>query len=387
MSTNKDQKNRKKAAWNATHHTGELRAEHAQQEAVLCGWILRRRDHGRMLFLDLNSKHGVTQVTCDPDQCLSFEQYEPSLRLGACLSVRGKVLLRTERGGTPNPKLATGDIEVLATQIHLFSPSKPLPFPLYGETTALEETRLKYRYLDLRRGPLLDQLQKRSEITYRVREYFRNQNFVDVETPCLTKSTPEGARDYLVPSRVHPERCYALPQSPQLYKQLLMIGGLERYIQIARCFRDEDQRADRQLEFTQIDFELSFVEVEQIYALVEGLFAHLFQHCLPGQSYTQTFPRLTYEQAMLHYGEDKPDLRYEVRHQPLNQVFLKSDFRAFSGPAQEGLIKGFCAPQLADRSRSWLKQKEKLVQRCGAKGLAWCKVSSDSDLESPIARY
>ncbi len=245
-----------------THHCAALRISDVGKQVYLVGWIFRRRDHGGIIFLDLRDREGFTQVTLDPQEILGLEQLHSSLKLGSCVGVWGKVIDRTSRGGSTaiNHRIATGEVEVLAESADIYSVSDPLPFPLEEETDATESMRMRYRYLDLRRGPLLRNLALRSQVALETRNHFHEQGFTEVETPILTKSTPEGARDYLVPSRVNPGQFYALPQSPQIYKQLLMIAGLERYYQIARCFRDEDLRADRQPEFTQIDFEMSFFQ-------------------------------------------------------------------------------------------------------------------------------
>jgi aspartyl-tRNA synthetase len=359
----------------------------AQKEVYLLGWIFRRRDHGNIVFLDLRDKHGFTQVTLDPALLSDLPNLHASLRLGSCIGVGGRVLSRENRGGKVNPKIETGEIEILASCVDIYASSETLPFSLEEETDASEALRMRYRYLDIRRGPLQRNLALRSHIALEVRNYFHQAGFTEIETPILTKSTPEGARDYLVPSRVNPTQFYALPQSPQLYKQLLMISGLERYYQIARCFRDEDLRADRQPEFTQIDFEMSFFEPQELYRLIEGLFVRIFELVLhrPLQA---PFPRLTYRDAMMRFGEDKPDLRYGLEHINLTSLFKETSFRAFQETLQAGgLIKGILLSQEAQRSRSWLNAQEQIVKERGAKGLAHFKFTEDGTIQSPLAKF
>lgn len=371
-----------------THHCAALRVSEVGKQVYLVGWIFRRRDHGGIIFLDLRDREGFTQVTLDPQEIVDLEQLQSSLRLGSCVGVWGKVIERASRGGSTaiNHRIATGEVEVLAESVDIYSVSDPLPFPLEEETDATEMMRMRYRYLDLRRGPLLRNLALRSQVALETRNHFHEQGFIEVETPILTKSTPEGARDYLVPSRVNPGQFYALPQSPQLYKQLLMIGGLERYYQIARCFRDEDLRADRQPEFTQIDFEMSFFQPEDLYAVVEGLFARIFSRVMK-QEITTPFPRMTYREAMERYGEDKPDIRYGLEHMDVSEIFRGSSFRAFAQAlASGGLIKAIRVPKEGERSRSWLSGIEGVAKERGAKGLVWIKVQEDQ-MVSPILKF
>lgn len=369
-----------------THTCGDLRLEDRGGKVYLTGWIYRRRDHGGIVFLDLRDRWGITQITLDPTEIQEPSVPFDDLRPGSCVGIAGTVISREERGSKPNKALPTGDIEVLALRADLFSSTIPLPFALEEETDANELLRLKYRYLDLRRGPLLKNLALRSKITHEVRAYLHEQGFLDVETPILTKSTPEGARDYLVPSRLEAGQFYALPQSPQLYKQLLMIGGVERYYQIARCFRDEDLRADRQPEFTQIDLEMSFIQKSDIYATVEGFFARVFRAVF-GIELVTPFPRLSYAYAMDTYGEDKPDLRYGLPLIDLASVFAQTSFRGFQLALQGGgVVKAIRIPGQAERPRSWIDGLEALAKQRGAKGMAWFKRQADG-WQSPLTKF
>ncbi|MCB9639299.1 MAG: aspartate--tRNA ligase [Myxococcales bacterium] len=371
-----------------THSCGALRIDDVGSEAYLVGWIFRRRDHGGIIFLDLRDREGFTQITLDPQEITGLDELGSSLKLGSCIGASGEVISRFARGGEKgvNKQIPTGEIEILASSVDIYSVSDPLPFSLEEETDATEMMRMRYRYLDIRRGPLLRNLALRSKVALEVRNYFHEQSFMEVETPILTKSTPEGARDYLVPSRVNAGHFYALPQSPQLYKQILMIAGVERYYQIARCFRDEDLRADRQPEFTQIDFEMSFFQPEELYALVEGLFTKIFERVF-GKTLQTPFARMTYKEAFERYGEDKPDIRYGLEHVNLTETFRGTGFRAFAQAVESGgMIKAICVPGEAERSRSWLSGLEQVAKERGARGMAWVKVQ-DGQINSPIAKF
>ena len=321
------------ATWQRTHTCGELRSSHEGTEAVLCGWIENRRDHGQVVFLDVRDRYGVTQATFDPDAAASAAIIEQASRLGQedVISVRGVVRRRHEA----NPNRPTGEIELDVAELVVLNEAETPPFEVLDEPEAGEEKRMEYRYLDLRRAPMTRALEARSRFVIAVRNYLQQNSFVDVETPILTKSTPEGARDYLVPSRVHPGEFYALPQSPQIFKQLLMVSGLDRYYQIARCFRDEDLRADRQPEFTQIDLEMSFVEEEDVLTLVEGMMVQSMREGF-GIELPTPFPRLTYREAMERFGSDKPDMRFGMELVDVSEVVASSAFKVFSGTVERG---------------------------------------------------
>jgi aspartyl-tRNA synthetase len=332
----------------------------------LQAWVQRRRDHGGLVFLDLRDRSGVVQVVLHPEEAPEPAQALAAARAEWVVEVEGEVALRAP--GKVNPDLPTGEIEVVAARAAVLSRSEPPPFALDGKTDAAEETRLRYRYLDLRRPEVQKNLLLRDRVTLAVRNYFHEQGFIDVETPILTKSTPEGARDYLVPSRVKRGCFYALPQSPQLFKQLLMVAGFERYVQIARCFRDEDLRADRQPEFTQIDVEMSFPTEEDVFGLVEGLFARVFP--LAGIEPPVPFPRMTYAEAMARYGSDKPDLRFGLPIVDLSQRLGESGFRGFKETvAAGGVVRGFAVPGVAEASRKEVDGWAETARRFGAAGV------------------
>ncbi len=367
-----------------THNCGELRGKDAGKQVSLMGWIFRRREHKNIIFLDLYDREGVTQITLDTQLNPQFSEIMEHLKVGACIAVEGRVVLRTERGGSTNKDLPTGEIEVLADKTEILSTTEPLPFPFMPKSEdqdALELTRLQYRYLELRRRPLQRNLRLRSDVSFHVRSFLHEHGFIEVETPILMKSTPEGARDYLVPSRQEAGHFFALPQSPQLYKQLLMIGGFERYYQIARCFRDEDLRADRQPEFTQIDMEMSFVKEKDIQEIVEGMFASVFKKTL-GVDLPRPFQSMDYHDVMEKYGEDKPDLRYGLELTTVSHLFENSGFNAFKGAH----VKGLVVPNAAGQSKSWLKKLEKVVKERGAKALAIFKMLGDK-LDSPLTKF
>jgi len=318
-----------------THYCGHLRAADAGKDVVLMGWVHRRRDHGGVIFVDLRDREGIVQVVFNPEVQADAHREAHRIRSEFVLALQGTVRKRPE--GMENPELATGDVEVMVNRLEILSEAKTPPFVLDAETDISENIRLKYRYLDLRRPELQKNILLRSRVAAATREYFISKGFVEVETPMLAKSTPEGARDYLVPSRVNPGTFYALPQSPQTFKQLLMISGFDRYFQIARCFRDEDLRADRQPEFTQIDVEMSFIDEEDIISTMEGLMAHIFK-AGTGRDLRIPFPRITYRDAMERYGRDNPDTRFAMELRDLTEIVKHCGFKVFSEVAASGGI-------------------------------------------------
>jgi aspartyl-tRNA synthetase len=350
---------------------GTLRESDIGERVRLAAWVQKRRDLGGLLFLDLRDRSGLAQVVVYPEDEPEVLAALDPVRQEWVVEVEGEVVARE----SPNPDLATGAVEVVARSGKILSRSEPLPFALDSEVTASEETRLKLRYLDLRRPEMQRAFVLRDEVTLEIRKYFHEQGFLDVETPILTRSTPEGARDYLVPSRVHPGEWYALPQSPQIFKQLLQVAGFERYIQIARCFRDEDLRADRQPEFTQVDLEMSFVEEEDVYELIENLFRRVFP--LGGITPPDRFPRLTWAEAMGKYGSDRPDLRYGLEITDLSGVLGGSGFRAFQATVEGGgVIRGFAVPGATGAGNASRKQIDEWVEvarRHGAAGALWLR--------------
>ena len=351
-----------------SHSCGELNKEHVGVKVTLAGWVNRRRDHGGLIFIDLRDREGVVQVVFNPEISKSCHEIANEMRSEYVVWVNGEVALRPP--GTENPKLPTGDIEVIAHNTDILNPSKTPPFYINEETEVEESLRLKYRYLDLRRPRMKEHLLLRHRVVKFIRDFLDAKGFVEVETPILIKSTPEGARDYLVPSRLHPGKFYALPQSPQQLKQLLMVAGLEKYFQIARCFRDEDTRADRQPEFTQLDLEMSFIEEEDILSLIEELFASMVEMIKPEMRVIKPFPRLTYAEAIENYGTDKPDLRFGLEIRDLSDIAVQSNFSVFrSAIAEGGRVKGICAPGCATYTRSQLDELNKMVQGLGAEGL------------------
>jgi aspartyl-tRNA synthetase len=351
---------------------------------TLKGWVHTRRDHGGLIFVDLRDRGGITQVVFNPETSGDAHKLAHDLRSEFVLAVTGKVAPRP--GNTVNPKLPTGEIEVLVNDLSVLNQAKTPPFMIEDETDVAETLRLKYRYLDLRRPSLQKVLITRHKITQTVRRFLDSNSFIDIETPFLTKSTPEGARDYLVPSRVNPGMFYALPQSPQLFKQILMVAGFERYYQIVKCFRDEDLRADRQPEFTQIDLEMSFVEEDDVMSLMEELLAEVFK-AVKGVELSRPFPRLPYHEAMDRYGSDKPDTRFGLELKDISDIAKSSDFKVFLQAVElGGQVKGFAAPGMAGLSRKEVDDLTNEAKVFGAKGLAWIKVT-DSGFESPIAKF
>jgi len=363
---------------------GELRTKDIGREVKLCGWVQNWRDHGGLIFIDIRDRTGITQIVFDPAVDKEMFEEADTLRCEYVIAVEGTVRARLE--GNANPKLATGEIEVLVSSLRILSKAKSPPFEPTEYGKVGEETRLTYRYIDLRRPRLQRALQMRHEAMQAAREFLNSHGFLEVETPILTKSTPEGARDYLVPSRVHPGRFFALPQSPQMFKQLLMIGGVDRYYQICRCFRDEDLRADRQPEFTQIDIEMSFVEKEDIYALTEGLMAAIFKRCL-GREIEVPFPRLSYAEAMERYGTDKPDTRYGMTLTTVSSIVGESGFQVFRKALDGGgTVKAMTVKGGADISRKEIDALTGYIADFGAKGLAWMKMQ-EGRLQSSIAKF
>ncbi|PZP16804.1 MAG: aspartate--tRNA ligase [Brachybacterium faecium] len=354
-----------------THHAGELRPEHIGQQVTLTGWIGRRRDHGGVTFLDLRDASGVAQVVVREDEAMH-------LRNEYVLKVTGTVDRRPE--GNENPQLATGDIEVTASEVEVLNAAAPLPFQLDEHTEVGEETRLRYRYLDMRRQGPAKILRLRSDANRAARETLLDDGFVEVETPTLTRSTPEGARDFLVPARLAPGSWYALPQSPQLFKQLLMVGGVEKYFQLARCYRDEDFRADRQPEFTQLDIEMSFVDQEDVITMAEDVVKNVW--ALAGHEISTPIPRITYAEAMRRYGSDKPDLRFDLEITEMTEYFQDTPFRVFQSPYVGAIVMAGGASQprrQLDAWQEWAKQR-------GAKGLAYVLILEDGTLGGPVAK-
>ncbi len=367
-----------------TVYCGQVRPEHIGKEVVLCGWVHRRRDHGGLVFVDLRDREGIVQVVFTPDSFPEAHARADVLRAEYVLSVRGTVRRRPE--GTENKNLPTGAIEVVALSLAILNESKPVPFALEDDTDVAENVRLKYRYLDLRRPSVQKAFFQRSLLARSTRDYFFENGFLEVETPVLTKSTPEGARDYLVPSRVSQGMFYALPQSPQLFKQILMIAGYDRYAQIVKCFRDEDLRADRQPEFTQIDVEMSFIDREDVFGMMEGLMARVFRDVL-GVEVPRPFPRMSYREAMDRFGVDKPDTRFGLEVTDYTKELGNTGFRVFADVvAKGGVIRGITAPGLAEASRSELAALEEVARVGGARGLSWWKVT-ESGLASPMAKH
>lgn len=370
--------------FNRSHSCGALTTQQVGEKVHLSGWVHRRRDHGGLIFLDLRDREGITQVVFNPATDTEAHQVAHEVRNEFILSVSGEVVRRPE--GTINPQVKTGEIEILADSIQILNPSKPLPFSIEEESDVSEFVRLKYRYLDLRRPSLQKIFKMRHRAVRSFREFLHRQGFLEIETPFLTKSTPEGARDYLVPSRVNPGTFFALPQSPQLFKQLLMISGFERYYQVVRCFRDEDLRADRQPEFTQVDIEMSFIDEEDILDLMEDLVATVFRET-KGIELHRPFQRISYTQALNRYGTDKPDLRFGLELEDLSAVVQNGKFKVFQDALKQGgCVKGLNAKGLAQISRRELDEWVEKAKALGAKGMAWIKVSHKG-FDSPIVKF
>lgn len=367
-----------------THRVGELRAEHVDQEVILMGWVNRRRDHGLLHFIDLRDREGMTQLVFNEELFPEAHAKAKRLRAEYVCAVKGKVLRRS--ADTVNPNMSTGEVEVLCQEVHLLNEAQTPPFEIDNPKLPAEDTRLKYRYIDLRRTKMQDNMRLRHRITTTVRNYLDREGFFEIETPILTKSTPEGARDYLVPSRLSAGEFYALPQSPQLFKQILMISGLDRYYQIARCFRDEDLRADRQPEFTQIDLELSFVQPEDIFKLIEPMIVEVF--ALNGITVSGPFPQLDYQEAMARFGSDKPDTRFGLELVDLANLVLESNFAAFCEVIEKGgQVKAIALPGGAKYGRNQLDNLTAFVrEKYKASGLAWIKISENNELTSSLLK-
>ena len=371
-----------------THYCGEVGKTEVGQEVEVCGWVHRRRDHGGVIFLDVRDRSGIVQVVYDPDTEDSFATAD---RVRNEFVLKAKGLVRDRPDGTVNPEMATGEVEILGSQLEILNAALTPPFQLDEYSEAGEDVRLKYRYMDLRRPEMQEKLKVRAQITSAIRSVLEEENFLEVETPTLSKSTPEGARDYLVPSRTYPGQFFALPQSPQIYKQLLMMSGLDRYYQVARCYRDEDLRADRQPEFTQIDIEASFITAHDVMALTETMLKNVFQRVLKVE--LEDFPVLSWEEAMRDFGSDRPDLRNPLKLKDVADLMREVDFKVFSGPAndQDSRVVALLAPGGGKLSRKVIDDYTKFVGVYGAKGLAYIKVNKKSDgiegLQSPILKF
>ena len=367
------------------HYCGTLAKADNEKEVVLCGWVAKRRDHGGLIFIDLRDRSGIVQVVVDPDHAGEDFAKAEAIRSEYVIKVHGVVRLRSEE--TINPNLATGEVEVVAKELEVLNSAKTPPFYIQDGIDVDENLRLKYRYLDLRRPEMQRNLMLRHKVTKLMRDYMDNHDFCEIETPMLTKSTPEGARDYLVPSRVNPGKFYALPQSPQIFKQLLMVAGMERYFQIVRCFRDEDLRADRQPEFTQLDIEMSFVDADDIMDMTEGLIRHVFKGAL-GVELPEKFQRMTWDEAMDKYGSDKPDLRFGMELMNMTEAVKGSEFKVFNDIIDKGgIVKAINVKGDAGIPRRELDGLVNFVAIYGAKGLAWMQIQPDGSVKSPIAKF
>lgn len=359
-----------------THHCGELRLEHDTQTVVVSGWVKSYRDHGNLVFIDLRDRNGLVQLVFDPEAASECHKTARDLRCEWVVAAKGVVRPRGE--GLENPKLATGQIEVLVTELQVLNTAKTPPFEIDAAEQVNEELRLQYRYIDIRRTDMLDKLSIRHRVTKIVRDYYDENGFWEIETPMLGKSTPEGARDFLVPSRLCQGAFYALPQSPQLFKQILMVANTDKYFQIVRCFRDEDPRADRQAEFTQIDVEMSFVDADDVMSMNEGVIRRVFKEILD-VDIPNPVPRISYQQAVDEYGIDRPDMRFEMKLKDISDIAKESTFKVFTSTVEKGgIVKGLCAPGGAKYSRSDIEKKlTAFVGEYGAKGLAWMKIEKN----------
>jgi aspartyl-tRNA synthetase len=371
-----------------THSCGQLTAADVDKEVVLFGWVQNRRDHGGAVFIDLRDREGLTQVVFEPDINAEAHAQAGALRLEFCIGVQGRV---ASRGANVNPKMRTGEIEVRATALTIFNRSEPVPFPIEDSVDTTEEKRLTYRYLDLRRRPMQESLTKRSRISTLTRAFLVEQGFLELETPFLGKYTPGGARNFLVPSRTNAGKFYALAESPQLYKQLFMVGGFDRYFQIVKCFRDEGVRVDRQPEFTQVDLEMSFVAQDDVFSVVEGLLQRLWKQVL-GVDIPTPFPRLPYDESMRRYGNDKPDLRFGLEHQELTELIRRHGAQGgapllWEAVEQGGMVKAMVLPAAQGLSRAESDKLEEFAKGSGAKGLARAKVGESGEwTQSPLAK-
>ena len=371
--------------WKRTHFCGELRKEDIGKQVCIMGWVHRRRDHGGLIFIDLRDRTGIGQLALDPDRDPEAHSKAEAIRNEFVIAAIGTVSPRPE--GTVNPKMPTGEVEIEINELRILNPAKTPPFMLDEFTEVAENLRLKYRYLDLRREGIQSNLIMRHKVAQTVRNYLTESGFLEIETPMLTKSTPEGARDYLVPSRVNLGNFYALPQSPQLFKQLLMVSGFDRYFQIVRCFRDEDLRADRQPEFTQIDCELSFVDRDDIMSIMEGLISTVFKSAIDADI-TLPIPRMTFAEAVDRYGVDNPDLRFDMELINLTEIVKGCGFKVFASVADNGgLVKAINVKGCATFSRKELDGLTDFVAIYGAKGMAWVKIQEDGSWQSPIAKF
>jgi aspartyl-tRNA synthetase len=371
---------------NRTHTCGELNTSNVGQLVTLAGWVNRRRDHGGLVFLDIRDRYGITQVICDPERSLEAHHIASELRSEYVVQVSGTVVHRLP--GTENPNLSTGAIEVAATNIVILNPARTTPFPISDNIQVDESLRLKYRYLDLRRPHMQNNIMLRHRVVKAIRDYLDERGFLEIETPMLMKSTPEGARDYLVPSRLYPGHFYALPQSPQQLKQLLMVAGMDRYFQIARCFRDEDQRADRQPEFTQLDLEMAFVEEEDVMSLIEGLLIYLIENTTSKRIKQRPFPRLSYTFTMDRYGTDHPDLRFDLPLVEISDLATVGDFGVFQNAlAVNGIVKGIRVPGAGGFSRKEIEELTEFARMLGAKGLVSLAISPSNEVKSPLTRF
>ena len=362
---------------------GQLSAADEGATVTLNGWVHRRRDHGGVQFIDLRDRYGLTQIVVDEDAAGEVKETAAELKFEFCIAVVGTVRSRLN----PNPNIPTGEIELKAEKIEILSRCEVLPFMIDEKSDAKEDLRLKFRYLDLRSFSMQRKIRLRHDVTFAVREFLNGEGFLEIETPTLIKSTPEGARDFIVPSRLHPGKVYALPQSPQLFKQILMVGGCDRYFQIARCYRDEDARGDRQLEFTQIDLEMSYVSKDDVFAVTEGMMAHIFKKTM-NIDLPRPFPRLPYFEALDRFGSDKPELRFGMELQDFASFVSGSGFKVFEGVLESGgVIKALVAPGCAEYSRKQINELEETAKTYGAKGLAWMKVSDSGELDGGIAKF
>ena len=370
-----------------THTCGELRASHVGKKVTLAGWVHRRRDHGGVTFIDLRDRFGMIQIVSNPTLAAQAHNALADVRPEWVIKVSGEV--RKRPTGMENPNMATGDIEVEVHETRILNPAKTPPFLINKEEEVDENTRLRYRYMDLRRERMRKNIELRHRVVKFIRDYLDQRGFLEIETPILFKTTPEGARDYLVPSRLHPGEVYALPQSPQQLKQLLMVAGMERYFQIARCFRDEDQRGDRQPEFTQLDLEMSFVEREDVMQLIEGMFTELVEKVVPQKKlYKKPFPRLTYQEAMERFGKDNPDIRFGMELKDIGDLAKESGFKVFDDTiARGGHVRGINANGLGNYSRKEIDELTDYVKQFGAKGLAYLAVTSDGEERSTFSKF
>lgn len=369
-----------------THTCGELNTDDVGKQVALAGWVNRRRDHGSLIFLDIRDRYGITQIVCDPKRSPEAHHAASEARSEDVIQVSGAVARRLS--GTENPNLSTGAIEVIAESIVILNASRPTPFPISDNISVDESLRLKYRYLDLRRPSMRDNMILRHRVVKAIRDYLDERGFLEIETPILMKSTPEGARDYLVPSRLYPGEFYALPQSPQQLKQLLMIGGLDRYFQIARCFRDEDQRSDRQPEFTQLDLEMAFVAEEDVMSLIEGLLISLIEKTTTRRIKQRPFPRLTYAEVIERYGTDHPDLRFDLPLVEISDLAAAGNFGVFQNAlAARGMVKGIRVPGAASYSRKDIEELTNFARMLGAKGLVSLAISDTGEVKSPLTKF